>query len=1033
MAISAPLNLTNSPPRNLLTPEKALGGAVVTLDIEKVALQAAVPMEESEVQLSAQALTMYGASVAAAATPTYTVTKALSMAATASAGSIAIADSAANISKNFDKLVAISGKISAIKQTDITAVSLTQAQFAAGISSSPQDGLLAKINNGQFKVAISGVSTANLNAIASYGNKVAAITVADTSANISANIKEILDLGSKVGSVTQTSKSAIALSYADMSTYASVLSKIDKGNYTLNLTDTANNIQKNLSAITKLGAKVSTISQTDTTEAIKLGTLALSSNVASLNKINGGSYKVSLVDTSTAVNKNWTTIVNIKKNIDSITLTDAKPELALNAAQTVAGGDVLNKLFSASVGLVVTDSAANISNNLSGLLALNDKIKSVRQSAAGNLAVTQNQLVDATFASFTRKLNPAAFTLAVSGVDKENLSSVVANSRVKTVQLNISDGVLSSDNPSTVAALASSKITAINISNAKIDSIAALGADKRVKSIAITDSSENFAKASNLVTIDALMKKSKGIVSAINLSGDTRGLMSVSQADYAKYATTVFSIPKNFALEVDLGMPAANTALSQSDIRSALKTTANSNGSFGVQVWDFTKGVYKKAVTLNAGVNFVKLGNTSTILDSGDAKLNAVLNVGSYSWQQNPNQAIAGTSDYELKPGVFALGSSSANTTITYKFLNSNTDPSLSARDQVGFAVMNADQKSAVVSALNYISSFVNINFQRVDEKSSANINFGTNDQGSTSGGYATGANPLLGAVNLMLNNKSAVNIKPMPGDYGWETIIHEIGHTLGLKHPGAYNAGGGVAPGPYLSATDDNRRNTIMSYKAPTDATTNWVAAGQGFINQGVSPSTFMPLDILALQYLYGKNQTGTSLSDSSKGLDDYQTTRFDAGWMGMQTLSSTAEGLAIDLSNVSASNIVDMRAGAFSSINIKDSTYNAGIGGAKAQTFFNLNNVGLAHDASIRSLVGGSSKDIVYVTNKDVEIDGGDGSDTVFLYGNSSDWTRTENASETIFTNGSVTAKLKNVELVSYYAAATRPTLNSRIDLTA
>ena len=162
-------------------------------------------------------------------------------------------------------------------------------------------------------------------------------------------------------------------------------------------------------------------------------------------------------------------------------------------------------------------------------------------------------MVDATFASFTSKLNPAAFTLAVSGVDKENLSSVVANASVKTVQLNISDGTLSSANPSTVAALASSKITAINISNAKIDSLAALGADKRVKSIAITDSSENFAKASNLAAIDALMKKSKGMVSAIHLSGDTRGLVSVSQADYAKYATTVFSIPKNFALEVGSG------------------------------------------------------------------------------------------------------------------------------------------------------------------------------------------------------------------------------------------------------------------------------------------------------------------------------------------------------------------------------------------------------------------------------------------------------------------------------------------------
>lgn len=1031
MALSAPLKLTNSPPTSSLTAANAPG--MTGAGLEKFAVTSVAPLQASKVQISTQALAMYGASVAATTKPTYTVTQALSMAATASAGSIAISDSAANISKNFDKLVAISGKVSAIKQTDVTAVLLTQAQFVSGLSPSPQDGVLNKINNGQFKVAISGVSTANLNAVASYGSKVAAITVADTSANISANLKSILDMGSKVGSIAQTSKSAIAVSYADMSTYASVLSKIDKGNYTLNLTDTASNIQTNLSAITKLGAKVSAISQTDTSEVIKLGTVALSTNLVSLNKINGGSYKVKLEDTATAVGKNWTTIANIKKNIDSVSLTDAKPELSLSAAQTVSGGDLLNKFSNPSVGLTLTDSAANISNNLSGLLALNDKITKVKQTALGNIAITQSQLADATFTSFVGKLDPATYSFAVSGVDKENIASVVANASVKSIQLNITDGLLSSDNASTSVALSSNKITAINISNASVASLAALGADKRVKSIAIADKLENIVSAANLASIDALMKKSKGLISAINLSGDTRGLVSVSQVDYSKYASTVFSLPKNFALEVDLGLPTANIALSQSQIRSALKTTANSNGSFSVQVWDFTKGVYKKAVTLNAGVNFVKLGGTSTFLDSGDAQLNAVLNVGTFGWQQNPTQATANTSDYALKPGVFALDSNSANSTITYKFLNSKTDKSLSARDQNGFAVMNADQQSAVVSALNYISSLVNIKFQRVDESATANINFGTNDQGSTSGGYATGANPAMGSVNLLLNNKAAVNTKPTPGDYGWETMIHEIGHTLGLKHPGAYNAGGGVAPGPYLSASDDNRRNTVMSYKAPADAAINWVAAGQGYSNQGVSPSTFMPLDILALQYLYGKNQTGTSLTDSTKSLADFQTTSFNSNWLGLQTLSSTATGLSLDLSGISGSNIVDMRAGAFSSINIKDSTYNAGIGGIKAQTFFNLNNVGLAHDSSIRSLVGGSAKDVIYITNQNVEIDGREGSDTVYLYGSASDWTRTESAGETIFSNGNVTAKLKNIENISYYAAASRPILNSRVDLTA
>jgi hypothetical protein len=507
----------------------------------------------------------------------------------------------------------------------------------------------------------------------------------------------------------------------------------------------------------------------------------------------------------------------------------------------------------------------------------------------------------------------------------------------------------------------------------------------------------------------------------------------VSQATYTQYAATVFSAPKNFALEVDLGTPAGIETGDLTNIRKALKTTANSNGSFGVQVWDFTKGVYKKAITLNAGVNFVKLGTTSTFLDTGDAKLNAVLNVGSFQWQQNPDQATVSSSDYALKPGVFALGSASAKPTITYKFIASAEDTNLGTTDKKGFVAMNDNQRQSVTQALNYISSLVNINFQLVTTPTS-DMNFGTNDQGTTSGGYATGANPAIRPVNLLLNNKTSVNTNPQVGDYGWETLIHEIGHTLGLKHPGSYNAGGGVTPGPYLPSTDDTRRNTVMSYKSPSDAAVNWVGTDNNrFLNSGVSPRTFMPLDILALQFLYGKNSSGTSFSDDTKGLSNFQTTTFTNEWLGMQTLSSGTQGLDLDLSAVSASNIVDLRAGAFSSINIKAANYNAGIGGTKAQTFYNFNNVGLAYDASIRSLMGGSASDVVYVGNTNVVIDGKEGTDKVYLHGSASDWTQSEDAGATIYTKGNVTATLRNVESIAYYASTTSPTLHTRVDLTA
>ncbi|MEN8446903.1 MAG: matrixin family metalloprotease, partial [Cyanobacteria bacterium J06555_13] len=64
---------------------------------------------------------------------------------------------------------------------------------------------------------------------------------------------------------------------------------------------------------------------------------------------------------------------------------------------------------------------------------------------------------------------------------------------------------------------------------------------------------------------------------------------------------------------------------------------------------------------------------------------------------------------------------------------------------------------------------------------------------------------------------------------------IHEIGHALGLKHPGNYN-GDKQDKSPFLPYSQDNNTNTVMSY--------NEVG------NQEATP---MAYDIRAIQYLYG------------------------------------------------------------------------------------------------------------------------------------------------------------------------------------
>jgi hypothetical protein len=185
--------------------------------------------------------------------------------------------------------------------------------------------------------------------------------------------------------------------------------------------------------------------------------------------------------------------------------------------------------------------------------------------------------------------------------------------------------------------------------------------------------------------------------------------------------------------------------------------------------------------------------------------------------------------------------------TLTYSFIESGALPnyysatssdSTAGKLSSAYSGFNQAQKEALASILALYEKFAGVTFVPATD-GVGQLTF------ANSSGFAPPKNGLVTTAQVMLPGTATdpadlvgdvwVNSRFEdgswePGSYNYLTLFHEVGHALGLAHP--HNTG--LTPESFI---EDVIQYTIMAYPAPGE----------------LYPASPMPLDIEALQFLYG------------------------------------------------------------------------------------------------------------------------------------------------------------------------------------